>query len=44
MDTNIDAKFDIKKKRISMLENYGENFQKNDFLKFIATKPMDGSY
>lgn len=32
MDTNIDAKFDIKKKRISMLENYGENFQKNDYI------------
>ena len=32
MDGNIDTKFDIKKKRISMLENYGENFQKNDYI------------
>ena len=38
MDTNefFDKKteetFDIKSKRISMLENYGENFQKNDYI------------
>ena len=27
-----EERFDIKKKRISMLENYGENFQKNEYL------------
>lgn len=28
----MDEKFDLKKKRISMLENYGENFQKNNYI------------
>ena len=31
-DTKTEEKFDIKKKRISMLENYGENFQKNEYI------------
>ncbi len=28
----MEEKFDIKKKRISMLDNYGENFQKNNYI------------
>ena len=34
MNENIlkDEKFDIKKKRISILENYGENFQEKDYI------------
>lgn len=28
----MEEKFDIRKKRISMLENYGENFQKNEYI------------
>ncbi len=28
----VEEKFDLRKKRISMLENYGENFQKNDYI------------
>lgn len=31
-DEKAEERFDIKKKRISMLENYGENFQKNDYI------------
>ena len=31
-NNNKNEKFDIKSKRISMLENYGENFQKNDYI------------
>lgn len=31
-NNNTNEKFDIKSKRISMLENYGENFQKNDYI------------
>ena len=31
-DQKVDQKFDIKSKRISMLDNYGENFQKNDYI------------
>ncbi len=31
-DKKVDQKFDIKSKRISMLDNYGENFQKNDYI------------
>ena len=31
-DKKIEENFDIKSKRISMLENYGENFQKNDYI------------
>ena len=28
----MEEKFDIKKKRISILENYGENFQNKDYI------------
>ena len=31
-DKKIEENFDIKSKRISMLENYGENFQKNEYI------------
>lgn len=31
-DEKAEERFDIKKKRISMLENYGENFQKNNYI------------
>jgi len=31
-EQKVDQKFDIKSKRISMLENYGENFQKNEYI------------
>ncbi len=31
-DKKTEKMFDIKKKRISMLENYGENFQKNNYI------------
>ena len=31
-DTKVDEKFDIKSKRISMLKNYGENFQEKDYI------------
>lgn len=31
-DKRVEKKFDIKKKRISILENYGENFQKNNYI------------
>ena len=31
-DKRVEKNFDIKKKRISILENYGENFQKNDYI------------
>ena len=31
-DKKVEQKFDIKSKRISMLENYGENFQKNEYI------------
>lgn len=31
-DEKTEQKFDIKSKRISMLENYGENFQKNEYI------------
>ena len=31
-DQKVDQKFDIKSKRISMLDIYGENFQKNDYI------------
>ncbi len=31
-DKKAEEKFDIKKKRISMLENYGENFQENNYI------------
>ena len=31
-DEKVEKKFDIKSKRISMLDNYGENFQKNDYI------------
>lgn len=31
-EQKVDQKFDIKSKRISMLDNYGENFQKNDYI------------
>lgn len=31
-DERAEERFDIKKKRISMLENYGENFQKNNYI------------
>ena len=31
-EKKIDQKFDIKSKRISMLETYGENFQKNEYI------------
>lgn len=31
-DKKAEERFDIKKKRISMLENYGENFQENDYI------------
>lgn len=31
-DEKAEQKFDIKSKRISMLENYGENFQKNEYI------------
>ncbi len=29
---NVDNKFDLKSKRISILENYGENFQENEYI------------
>ena len=32
MDNQLENKFDIKKKRISILENYGENFQEKDYI------------
>ena len=32
MTDYIEKNFDIKKKRISILENYGENFQKNNYI------------
>ena len=32
LDQRMEEKFDIKSKRISMLENYGENFQKNEYI------------
>lgn len=31
-DKRVEKNFDIKKKRISILENYGENFQKNNYI------------
>ena len=31
-DQKVEKKFDIKSKRISMLDNYGENFQKNNYI------------
>ena len=31
-DNRLEENFDIKSKRISMLENYGENFQKNEYI------------
>ena len=31
-EKKVEQKFDIKSKRISMLENYGENFQKNEYI------------
>jgi len=31
-DKKVEENFDIKSKRISMLENYGENFQKNEYI------------
>ncbi len=31
-DKKVEDSFDIKSKRISMLENYGENFQKNEYI------------
>lgn len=31
-DKKAEERFDIKKKRISMLENYGENFQENNYI------------
>jgi len=31
-DQKAEERFDIKKKRISMLDNYGENFQKNNYI------------
>lgn len=31
-DEKAEERFDIKKKRISMLENYGENFQNNEYI------------
>ena len=31
-DDKVQKNFDIKSKRISMLENYGENFQKNEYV------------
>ena len=31
-DKKVDEKFDIKSKRISMLKNYGENFQEKDYI------------
>ena len=31
-DKKVEENFDIKSKRISMLENYGENFQKNNYI------------
>lgn len=31
-ENKVEQKFDIKSKRISMLENYGENFQKNEYI------------
>lgn len=31
-DKRVEKNFDIKKKRISVLENYGENFQKNNYI------------
>ncbi len=31
-DRKVEENFDIKSKRISMLENYGENFQKNTYI------------
>ena len=31
-DEKTEQKFDIKSKRISMLDNYGENFQKNEYI------------
>lgn len=31
-DKKVEKNFDIKKKRISILENYGENFQKNNYI------------
>ena len=32
MDEDLDKKLDIKKKRISILDTYGENFQKKDYI------------
>lgn len=31
-DEKAESRFDIKKKRISMLKNYGENFQENEYI------------
>lgn len=31
-DKRVEKNFDIKKKRISILENYGDNFQKNNYI------------
>lgn len=31
-DKRVEKNFDIKKKRISILENYGENFQRNNYI------------
>ena len=31
-DKKVEQNFDIKSKRISMLDNYGENFQKNEYI------------
>ena len=31
-DKEVEKKFDIKAKRISILENYGENFNKNNYI------------
>ena len=31
-DKEAEKNFDIKSKRISMLENYGENFQEKDYI------------
>lgn len=31
-DEKVEENFDIKSKRLSMLENYGENFQKNEYI------------
>ena len=31
-DQKVEENFDIKSKRISMLDNYGENFQKNEYI------------